>query len=289
LRITAATTATSAPIPPAKKSKKVDHPPAKSLEKPTRSALKKTESSSSNNNVPPSTTNGEEELNRLVKPRKKAVDFLSDDEEHTSNFSPAGDGNDRKVSSKRISRKSKTAELITTQSKSIQPANSSENIDHPKADHINEDKNENEDEHEEGPEEEPEEEPEDGGDDDQTAELLKGFESSGDEDISGDEGFDPDAPVPRVPDSKKTKRKIANRRKKIDEPEQPGTIYVGYVRGTHCALRDYCLQLERHILTSAIFQTYSSWVLRAPDARIFLPVWRHHPLTTLKKSYYGAF
>jgi nucleolar protein 15 len=54
------------------------------------------------------------------------------------------------------------------------------------------------------------------GEDDQTIALIKGFESSGDEDISGDEGFEAEKPVPTIPDSKKTKRKLQKLAKKRD-------------------------------------------------------------------------
>lgn len=63
--------------------------------------------------------------------------------------------------------------------------------------------------------------------DDQTAALIKGFESSGDEDESADEGFDKEKPVPKIPDSKKTQRKIAKKLKQNGAPEEPGTVYVG--------------------------------------------------------------
>lgn len=63
--------------------------------------------------------------------------------------------------------------------------------------------------------------------DDQTAALIKGFESSGDEDASEDEGFEAGKPVPRIPDSKKAKRKIQKKLKDSTQPEEPGTVYVG--------------------------------------------------------------
>jgi nucleolar protein 15 len=65
--------------------------------------------------------------------------------------------------------------------------------------------------------------------DDQTTALIRGFESSGDEDESADEAIDPDAPVPKIPDSKKAKRKILKLQKqnKSASSEQPGAVYVG--------------------------------------------------------------
>jgi nucleolar protein 15 len=63
--------------------------------------------------------------------------------------------------------------------------------------------------------------------DDRTVALIKGFESSGDEDPSEDEGFDPNKALPSIPDPKKTKRKILKRQTKISEVETPGTVYIG--------------------------------------------------------------
>jgi nucleolar protein 15 len=66
--------------------------------------------------------------------------------------------------------------------------------------------------------------------DDQTADLIKGFESSGDEeDPSDDEGLESGKPVPRIPDSKKAKRKIQKKLKANGEPESPGAVYVGRI------------------------------------------------------------
>lgn len=71
---------------------------------------------------------------------------------------------------------------------------------------------------------------------DQTAALLKGFESSGDENGSGDEGFKQGQEVPALPDAKKLnkKLKLAN---KPGEGVESGVVYVGYVH------------LESHALT----------------------------------------
>ncbi|OJD26449.1 hypothetical protein ACJ73_02162, partial [Blastomyces percursus] len=67
------------------------------------------------------------------------------------------------------------------------------------------------------------------GDDDQTAALIQGFESSGDEDISGDEGFEPGKGVPAIPDAKQMKRKLRKMKRNTTEAEEPGTVYVGRV------------------------------------------------------------
>ncbi len=65
--------------------------------------------------------------------------------------------------------------------------------------------------------------------DDQTAALLKGLESSEEEDVSGDEGFEQGQDVPALPDAKLNKKlKVVGRK---GEGSEPGVVYVGYV---HC-------------------------------------------------------
>ena len=68
-----------------------------------------------------------------------------------------------------------------------------------------------------------EEEEEEFEEDDQTAALLKGFESSGEEDVDGDEGFTA-GEVPKLPN----KKGLAGKLKKIKpEGQEPGVVYVG--------------------------------------------------------------
>jgi nucleolar protein 15 len=65
--------------------------------------------------------------------------------------------------------------------------------------------------------------------DDHTAAFIKGFESSDDEDPSGDEGFEPGQEVPSIPDSKQVKRKLQKAKKRAAEkvePEEPGVVYI---------------------------------------------------------------
>ncbi|ODH25674.1 hypothetical protein ACO22_05165 [Paracoccidioides brasiliensis] len=66
-------------------------------------------------------------------------------------------------------------------------------------------------------------------DDDQTAALIQGFDSSGDEDVSGDEGFAPGKKIPAIPDAKQLKRRLRKMKKTGTETQEPGTIYVGRV------------------------------------------------------------
>lgn len=66
--------------------------------------------------------------------------------------------------------------------------------------------------------------------DDQTAALIKGFESSDDEDDNEGESHNPNKPIPKIPDiSKNQQKKIMRSQKKTGTPDEPGTVYVGYV------------------------------------------------------------
>ena len=58
--------------------------------------------------------------------------------------------------------------------------------------------------------------------DDQTAALLKGFESSDDEVESGDEGYKQGAKIPKL--SAKTAKEL----KKVKAGDDPGVVYIGY-------------------------------------------------------------
>lgn len=63
-------------------------------------------------------------------------------------------------------------------------------------------------------------------DDDQTAALIKDFESSDSEAISGDEGYEPGQQVPDAPTSKTMQRKLE--KAEAIAYNDPGVIYVGY-------------------------------------------------------------
>ncbi|KAK7512099.1 hypothetical protein IWZ03DRAFT_385528 [Phyllosticta citriasiana] len=63
--------------------------------------------------------------------------------------------------------------------------------------------------------------------DDQTAALLKGFESSDDEEDGEDEGFDADK-VPTIPNEKKLRKKLS-KAKGEEGKEGPGVVYVGRI------------------------------------------------------------
>lgn len=232
-----------------KKSKKSTSKPAKAQENVPKPILKKPKSAGATNGdlpkaVPVKVTS---EPARQIRPRKRAADFLSDDEGEEGDHekskkkqpvasSPAAAKSTSIEADKPSKKKSKKGAAEVPESstpsaknaaatkadsgkeasstgkpskKSKDAAAPSKEISKPIA----------EDEKKEGSEGEEE-------DDDQTAALIQGFESSGDEDISGDEGFEPGKEVPAIPDAKQMKRKL-RKMKKSGTAEEPGTVYVG--------------------------------------------------------------
>lgn len=182
---------------PAKKTKKADAKPAQTKDAVPKPILKKKENGTAPKADASVKVNGESA--RQIKPRKRAADFLGDEE----NDEPAAPVPEKQAAKKK-SKKEDTPKKAKKEEKVVEE--SDEEI---VGDVISE--------------------PESGEEDldDQTAELIKGFESSGEEDASDDEGFNPDQPVPRIPDSKKAKRKILKKQKKGDAPSEPGTVYIG--------------------------------------------------------------
>ncbi|OJJ87134.1 RNA-binding protein [Aspergillus glaucus CBS 516.65] len=193
---------------PAKKTKKVE--PQPSEETKSDAAPK---------------TNGEKEQQqpkRQIKPRKRAADFLSSDEEDEPEVKEA-EPEKKKPTNKKTKKEEKEdapakkeapkAEKASTKSKAKKQPTPEES----------------EEEEANAPASEGSD---DEGEDDQTTALIRGFESSGDEDASDDEGFDPKQPVPNIPDSKKAKRKILKKQKKAAEEgenQAPGTVYIGRI------------------------------------------------------------
>ncbi|KKA25620.1 Ribosomal biogenesis protein Gar2 [Rasamsonia emersonii CBS 393.64] len=219
-----APTATAAVAdPPAKKSKKVAATmPAKTSEEPPKSILKKkkdtTEEATNGTETSTKSLKVDSEPARKVKPRKRAADFLSDDEDSDVEIQT-----EPSKPSKKQSKKSEE-EQAPAKAKESKDKSKKNGVDAKAKKHeaISEESDDASDSKADSESDE--------GEDDRTAELIKGFESSGDEeDPSEDEGFDPNHPVPRIPDSKKTKRKIIKKQKKNDDVEQPGTIYVGRI------------------------------------------------------------
>ncbi|KMP08449.1 MKI67 FHA domain-interacting nucleolar phosphoprotein [Coccidioides immitis RMSCC 2394] len=211
--------------PPSKKSKKSF---VKNAKAPTETKSKGASKDKKPNNV----TNGKatKPLNldnapaRDIKPRKRAADFLSDEEDEITKRDKkdalkdsASVTNESVKRPKKKAKEEAKATTTTTEKVSLKKddANAKE-----KKESFKKSKKEVEvradNEHE--------------SEDDQTLALIRGFDSSGEEDISGDEGFEPGQAVPQIPDSKQVKRKIRKLKKNhTDEPEEPGTVYIGRI------------------------------------------------------------
>ncbi|PWY93791.1 hypothetical protein BO94DRAFT_487274 [Aspergillus sclerotioniger CBS 115572] len=208
---------------PAKKTKKVEAKPAESPKDTPKSILKKAkQNESAAKNDPASKVKANGQPARQIKPRKRAADFISDNEDSEPEAAVAEPKAEKKPTIKKSKKEDGTAAPATkakqakpepkaaTKAKKAEPvAEESEEEDESAAS----DASQSEDE-----------------EDDRTTALIKGFESSGDEDESGDEGFNPDQPVPKIPDSKKAKRKILKKQKEnAGQAEEPGTVYVGRI------------------------------------------------------------
>lgn len=241
MSVAATVSTTAAQVPPSKKSKKSEDKSSKTQSKPTTSPAQKKALDTSGDNGVSQSLKLSGEATRNIKPRKRAADFLSDDEgddgDAGSKLSevknpPVGD---KTKSSKKKSKKEAKEETIAPSTTSA-PAPATQDDD-AKVQKGKKDKGKKEGkphtkevitteptsdvEGETG-----EHESEDEGEDDQTIALIKGFESSGDEDISGDEEYEVGKPVPGLPKPKKTKKKL-EKLKNRDTPDEPGTVYVG--------------------------------------------------------------
>ncbi|KAH1332582.1 hypothetical protein KXV58_004371 [Aspergillus fumigatus] len=226
----AATTVTA--DSPAKKTKKVEAKPSEARKETPKSILKKNKKdgpATEQNSTSKVKVNGEPA--RQVKPRKRAADFLSDDESEPEVVAsePKADTEEKKQPSKKKSKKEDGTPAPATKAKTSATAAKPKATKAKKPEPVVEESDDEDNQQVPVVSDDSSEDEEDDTLDDQTAALIKGFESSGDEDESGDEGFDPDQPVPKIPDSKKAKRKILKKQKKHDEPEVPGTVYVGRI------------------------------------------------------------
>lgn len=201
--------------PPAKKTKKVeakaaeptkDAAPKSILKKKQNGAVKTKESKAAS----ASNVNGESA--RQVKPRKRAADFLGDEEDDEATVAtPAASKKSPNKKTKKDGESKSAEKKGASKAKKVEvPSESEEDA----VDILS-------------MQSESEEEIEDEGEDDQTAALIKGFESSGDEDDSGDEGYTPDKPIPKIPESKKAQKKIMKKQKEGDVSDEPGTVYIG--------------------------------------------------------------
>ncbi|KAF9887603.1 hypothetical protein FE257_009816 [Aspergillus nanangensis] len=216
---------------PAKKTKKAVAKPAESPKSTPKPILKKTKeaktvSEDKSAAKPKAKANGEPA--RQIKPRKRAADFLSDNDDSDNEVDVAESKVDveKKASNKKSKKADGTAapapKAKTSKTESTPNAKASSKAK--KAEVVADDSDDSDEPAADGSSEGEDEE------DDQTVALIKGFESSGDEDESGDEGFDPDQPVPKIPDSKKLKRKLLKKQKEgRAESEEPGTVYIGRI------------------------------------------------------------
>ncbi|KAJ5113513.1 hypothetical protein N7456_002047 [Penicillium angulare] len=202
--------------PPAKKTKKVETKAAPApKEAAPKSILKKKDNAAAKTKetkAEPVKANGKP--TREVKPRKRAADFIDDEETEKpapASISKAGSKKTKKEDSSPAEKKAKAS----PKAKKVEVAVESEDEESAGSDEIVEG---------EGSDSESEIDILD----DQTAALIKGFESSGDEDDSEDEGFDADKPVPKIPDTKKAQKKIAKNQKQ-GASEEPGAVYVGRI------------------------------------------------------------
>lgn len=195
-----------------------DHPPSKKSKKAAGKPIKESPQTTKPSTVkevkPVEATNGSKTQKENSKvstkatkatPRKRAADFLSD-EETTNKDASSRNKEDITRSPVQAKKKAKSGPAEPKIS-AASPANKGEQKKMDIKDAADESDSE---------------------EDDQTAALIKGFESSEDEkDPSDDEGYEPGQEVPKIPDSKQVKRRIKNTQKKQSEPEAPGVVYLG--------------------------------------------------------------
>ncbi|OOQ83107.1 rRNA processing protein gar2 [Penicillium brasilianum] len=208
---------------PAKKTKKVEAKAAKVAEDATpKSILKKKENGTAKakETKSASTAKANGPAAREVKPRKRAADFLSDEE--TEKPAPA-------TAKKPVSKKTKKDETVSAQpAKKSAAAKVAKPTPKPKKVEEVPEESDDEDFQIDASVSEDSEEEIDDAEDDQTAALIKGFESSGDEDESGDEGYNSKMPIPKIPDTSKAEKKM-KKLQKGDSKDEPGTVYVGRI------------------------------------------------------------
>ncbi|KOC17623.1 rRNA processing protein [Aspergillus flavus AF70] len=219
-----AAAATAAADSPAKKTKKVEAKPTESTNASPKPILKKNKENDAEKPAAKLKVNGEP--TRQVKPRKRAADFLSDNEDSESEDAPKTKiETEKKLSNKKTKKADGTAAPAPKENTTKAKASTKAKKPEPVAEESDDGEMDDEESAASGASASEDEE-----EDDRTAALIRGFESSGDEDESGDEGFNPDQPVPKIPDSKKAKRKILKKQKENkQEAEEPGTVYVGRI------------------------------------------------------------
>ncbi|EEP80783.1 predicted protein [Uncinocarpus reesii 1704] len=211
--------------PPSKKSKRASAKPTKPT-KPLKVPVEAQPKTAPKDKKPKGVTNGETpkplKLDsapaREIKPRKRAADFLSDDEDSTPKDRESVAKGSKQATTEPVKPAKKKAKEDVT------PNSENDSSKHSEVKETKEPAKKPKKQTEAPVEEEDESE------DEQILDLIKGFESSGDEDASEDEGFEPGQNVPQIPDSKQVKRKMKKAKKNhTDEPEEPGTVYVGRI------------------------------------------------------------
>ncbi|KAM5434067.1 nucleolar protein [Microsporum canis] len=223
----AAVTATSAPTmsqqPPSKKSKKTQEKPAKfQVAEVKISDSKLVKENGVVNGAKPEKlpVKLDKKPAKEVKPRKRAADFLSDDEDISENeveYKPEVKKEPqpkKKVKSEKPAAGSMSKDKGSTAAEKTKKAKAKSKeaekpAKEPSPSELDADSDVSED--------------------DQTLALIRGFESSGESDVSEDEGFEPGQEVPKIPDSKKAMKAIRRKKKENPEPEEPGTVYVGRI------------------------------------------------------------
>ncbi|KAJ5635376.1 uncharacterized protein N7484_008689 [Penicillium longicatenatum] len=204
--------------PPAKKTKKVQAKPAETEETAPKSILKKKADASKAKETKAAPVKANGAAVRQAKPRKRAADFISDEE--TEEPAAPASAAQKKASNKKSKKEETAPAPVEKKAKAT-----------PKAKKVEEVAVESEEsEIELNSAESDSEEEEDEVLDDQTAALIKGFESSDDEDDNEGESHNPNKPIPKIPDiSKNQQKKIMRSQKKTGTPEEPGTVYVGRI------------------------------------------------------------
>ncbi|CAG8090731.1 unnamed protein product [Penicillium salamii] len=216
---------------PAKKTKKAEAKADAPKEDVPKSALKKKETAKPKAEKAAAPAKAQPESTRQMRPRKRAADFLTDEEVEAPAAAKADKKAEKKTAEKPAekpaAKKSKKEETkASPAAKKAAPKKAAAKKTEKKPEPV-----ESEDEEDnEVPTAIVESESE--GEDDQTADLIKGFESSDDEDESG-EGYKEGEPIPKAPDTKKAERKLAKaaakQLKKNGPPEEPGTVYIGRI------------------------------------------------------------
>ncbi|KGO36452.1 Nucleotide-binding, alpha-beta plait [Penicillium expansum] len=208
---------------PAKKTKKVEAKPAVATkEAAPKSILKKNEKGTkakTEKAAAPAKTN--DEPTRQVKPRKRAADFLTDEEAEEPVAPVKADKKAEKKPAAKKSKKEEAEAAPAPKKAAAKKAAPKTKKPEPVVESEEEDAEDNV-----SPADESDAENEG---DDQTEALIKGFESSGDEDESDGEGYKEGEPIPKAPDTKKAERKLAKQLRKNGPPEEPGTVYIGRI------------------------------------------------------------